>query len=369
MFALIVLLLLLCACQPAPPAWVTLAEAPQGRAPALYADAARVTAFWVGADAAGVHHDARHLSGGELSPVTVLPLPPTHPYDQRVYPASGGSLFLLWLDRVEGAGVTTLLSAWIAPDLSIRRTTPVSDGLALRYSAAPDGQGGLWAVWSGGLLSEPTLYARYIDAEGRPLDHFRIAAHAETPALVRANDGTLLFWIQAGQVMRARLVDGLALDAESITSAVSLAPGDRLYEFSAGLDESHAYVFWNITRANGQVETWYAAGTFDARFWNAPVRLLDAEDRPLRWLSPAVGQFEQLHAAAESAAGVGIAAFDGGALVDVRVIVPDVSLIGTPALVMRPNGERVLAWAAPELPRARLHLLELNALNEVSERP
>jgi hypothetical protein len=352
-------LLCLCACQPAAPRWITLAEALQGRAPALYADAERVTAVWVGADAAGVHHDARQLRGDALTPVTVLPLPPTHPYDQRLYPASDGSLFLLWLDR--GADdATTLYSAWIAPDLSVRRTTPVSDGLALRYAAVPDGQGGLWTAWSGGILSELTLYVRHLDAEGRPLDQARITANAEYPAMTRADDGTiLLFWIQAGQVYRARLDEGRAVDGQGITSAVSLAPGDRLHDFSAALDATHAYVFWNITRAAGGIETWYAAGEMSAPFWTPPTRLIVSRDpvTPLRWVSPAAGQFETLRAAAESAAGLGIVELRGGQVSGYRITVPDVYLIGAPALVVRPDDTLVLAWSSPDAPRARLHLL------------
>lgn len=354
--------LFLTACQAAPTRWITVAEAQQGRAPALYAFEDRLTAVWVGADAAGVHHDARQVREGELTPVTVLPLPPTHPYDQRLYPAGNdGAFYLLWLDRA--GDVTALYSAWIAPDLTIQRTAPVSDGLALRYSAIPDGVGGLWVAWSGGLPSELTLYTRHIDAEGRPLDQFRVATNAEYPALIRTNDGGIyLFWVQAGQVMRAELVDGVPLVVDSITSAISLAPGDRLYDFSAALDTTHAYIFWNVTRASGEIETWFTAGGLAAPFWNAPTRLMGAGDDgtvALRWTAPAVGQLDTLAVAAESAAGLGIAELRGGDVINYDLVVPDVYLIGTPALLIRTDGSRVLAWSVPEDPRADLNLLEI----------
>ncbi len=354
--------LFLTACQAVPTRWITVAEAAQGRAPALYAFEDRLTVVWVGSDAGGVHHDARQLSGGELTDVTVLPLPPTHPYDQRLYPAGDdGAFYLLWLDRA--GDVTALYSAWITPDLIIQRTAPVSDGLALRYSAVPDGAGGLWVAWSGGLLSELTLYTRHIDAEGRPLDQFRVATNAEYPALVRTNDGRIyLFWVQAGQVMRAELVDGVPVAVDSITSAISLAPGERLYDFSAALDATHAYIFWNVTRASGEIETWSTAGGLDAPFWNAPTRLAwnGADgDVALRWVSPTVGQFERLTVAAESAAGLGIAELRGGEVVGYEVVVPDVYLIGTPALLSRADGSQVLAWSSPDDPRAHLQVLEL----------
>jgi len=355
--------LLLAACQSTPTRWITLAEAEQGRAPALSVFEDRLTAVWVGADAAGVHHDARQVVNGESSPVTVLPLPPTYPYDQRLYPAADGALYLLWLDRA--GDVTALYSAWIAPDLTILRTAPVSDGRALRYSAVPDGAGGLWVAWSGGLLSEPTVYTRHIDAEGRPLDQFRVAADAEYPALTRTHDGLIyLFWLQAGQVLRARLEDGIPVDTESLTSAISLAPGDRLYDVNIGLDRTQAYLFWNVTRASGAIETWYTSGEFDAAFWNAPTRFLltlddaQTESKPLRWASPAVGQSDTLWVAAESAAGLGIAELRGGVVVGYEVIVPDVYLIGTPTLLIRPDQTHVLAWSSPDAPRAHLNLID-----------
>ncbi len=361
---LYLILILLSACQSTPPRWITLAEAQQGRAPALYAHGGRLTAVWVGADSAGVHHDARQQINGELSPITVLPLPPTYPYDQRLYPAHDDSMFLLWLDR--SLDVTRLYGALISPDLTIQRTAPISDGLALRYSAVSDGQGGLWVAWSGGLLSEPTLYMRHIDAEGRPLDQFRIASNAEYPTMIRTNEGTItLFWIQAGQVMRARLQDGLALETQNITSTISLAPGDRLYDFNAALDSTHAYVFWNVTRANGQLETWLASGEIAARYWNAPssFTLSVNEDQsglpPLRWASPLVGQLDSLLVAVESRLGVGVVELKGGAIIGYSTVLPDVYLIGTPTLAMR-DQTLVLAWSNPDAPRAHLNLLEIS---------
>lgn len=358
--AFALLLTILCAaCQTAPPPPTLIAEALQGRAPALYAAEDRLTAVWVGTDAAGVHHDARQLIGGAFTDPVVLPLPPTYPYDQRLYPASRDSLFLLWLDR--GAGdVTTLYGAWIAADLAIRRVTPLSDGLALRYAAVPDGAGGLWVAWSGGVLSELTLYLRQLDADGRPLDATRVAANAEYPALIRANDGTVtLFWIAAGQVFRARLQDGEVVGAGALTSAVSIAPGDQVSDVSAALDTTHGYLFWNITRATGEIETWYAAGEIAAPFWNAPTRLETSDGLPLRWVAPVAGQFDTLSLAAESVAGVGVAELRGGQVIGWRVVVPDEYLIGAPALAARPDGTLMLAWSSPDAPRARLNVLSV----------
>ncbi|MBE2267933.1 MAG: hypothetical protein IAE80_06845, partial [Anaerolinea sp.] len=312
-----------------------------------------------------------------LTPVTVLPLPPVYPYDQRGYAADDGAFHLLWLDRDPEAQVTRLYGALIAPDLSIIRTVPISPGLALRYAAASDGDGGLLAAWSGDQLSELALNVRHLDREGRPLDVTSIAAQGEYPALVTTNGGNIfLFWISGGQVIRTRLDAGSPVEYESITSAVSLAVGDRLVDFSAALDTTYAYLFWNITRADGTPETWFTAGRLDAPYWNAPARLsisvtddrvetgfratprrADAGTTPLRWASPATGQFDTLAVAVESPEGVGVIYLRGGAITGYQTVVPNVYLIGAPALVVRADLSLTLAWSSPDAPRAHLNLL------------
>ena len=389
---LIALLWLLAACQPpviAPtpipiPPWgepVTLAEAAQGDAPAVHIGSNTISAFWIGVDGAGVHHDARTLLGGELSPVTVLPLPPENPYDQRVYAASGDHLHLLWLDRGEG-DVLTLFAALLAPDLRVERLTAVSDGLALRYAAVSDGAGGLWVAWSGGVLSEPVVSLRRIDSAGRPLDVRTMALDATFPALVRSNDGAVtLYWIQQGQVMAAR-AGGEPLEPRALTSTVSLRDGDLLEGLSAALDNNTAYLFWNISRADGRHETWFASGALGDGVWSAPVRLgievLGGErlvtpfgvgDVPaarmgaqaLAWASPAAGQYDVLPVAVQHEGGLGIAYFRDGEPVGYGEVIHNTQLIGFPALHVDPAGHLYLAWTSPDADRAALRLATTRA--------
>ena len=88
---------------------------------------------------------------------------------------------LLWLDA-DQSQQTNLYAALLAPDLSVERgPVSVSEGLALDYSAVPDGSGGLWTVWSGGQFSEMTLYLRRIDARGTPAYSIR-SCWPPTPA-------------------------------------------------------------------------------------------------------------------------------------------------------------------------------------------
>ena len=190
---------------------------------------------------------------------------------------------------------------------------------------------------------------------------------------MRGDDGAVwLFWLENGQVMRQRLDLDTPGDAQALTSAVSLAPGDQLIDVRAALDRSGAYFFWNITRADGRNETWFTAGALDARAWRQPQRLridvsasttATAEASPaarafdLRWVAPLAGQADTLAAAAESDAGLALLELSGGVLVGYRMVVPGVHLLGIPALVQDDAGDLDLAWSAPGDSAANLNVL------------
>ena len=194
-------LLIAAACTAAPTTTdgaITLAQAEQGDAPAVAASAGGVVAVWVGSDDRGVHQDARRITGTQLGEVVTLPLPPTHPYDQRLIAGVGGRLHLLWLDA-DQAGQTNLYAALIAPDLQVERgPVPISEGLALRYSAVTDGAGGLWVAWSGGSISESSVYLRYVDAEGRPLQTTLVAENARRSGVAAGGYGNSLVILVGG---------------------------------------------------------------------------------------------------------------------------------------------------------------------------
>ncbi|HVU11991.1 MAG TPA: hypothetical protein VHD90_11975 [Phototrophicaceae bacterium] len=351
---------------------LTLAQTPQSDAPALVSNNGGLVAAWIGSDSRGVHQDARQLNGsGQLTDVITLPLPPTHPYGQRLFPADNGNTHLLWLDADSG-GQTTLYEALLTPDLTVARgPVAVSSGLALNFSAVPDGAGGLWVAWSGGQLSELSVYTRHIDDEGRPLlEANTVASNADHPALVVTNRGDLwLFWLQNGQLMREALGPSTTSPAEALTSILSLASGDRLTDFRAALDATSAYAFWDITRADGTNEAWLTAGSLSASAWGQPQRLsikvdptaqVDTGfklgsipaaslggDTALRWVEPLTDQYNSLAAVVESDAGLGIITLQGGDLEGYTLAAPNVKLIGAPTLVLNVSGNFAIAWAAP----------------------
>ncbi len=365
---LIWLCLLLAACTAAPstvvgdPAGgaITLAQAEQTDAPALAASAGGVVAVWVGSDERGVHQDARRLTGGQLGDVVTLPLPPTHPYDQRLIAGEDGRLHLLWLDADQD-GQTNLYAALIAPDLKVERgPVPVSEGLALRYSAVSDGAGGLWVAWSGGALGELNVYLCHIDLEGRPLQTTTIAENADDPALLREDTGAIwLFWLADGQVMVQQLNEPNA-DPCVLTAAISLAPGDRLINTGAALDTTSADFYWNVTRANGASETWITAGSLTASAWSQPQRLrVAAESAVLSWFAPLAGQHPTLTAAVQGADGLELVSLRNGLVKDAKVLLPDVALIGLPALIADETGALYLSWSAPGESAADLRIIQI----------
>ncbi len=374
------LALLLAGCAPAETArasaWgpvYTLAQAEQAAGPALWARDGAVTAVWVGADDSGVHHDGRALAAGQLAAPVVMPLPPVQPYDQRLLPAADTALHLLWRDRAAGAAETRLFAARISPALDVLSgPNAVSTGAAFHYSAAPTGDGGLWAVWSGGLPAEPRLFARQLDRVGRPrAEVVALASAADWPALAWAADGALhLLWREpaSGQLYHALLANGALTQVTATGVAVWLAPGDRLRHLDAALDRTHIYAVWNVTRANGAEETWLAAGALAGGRWQPAARLGVAADadsafetgfntgpalaaRPgadwLRHARPLGGQHDALPLAAQTAAGLALVYLRAGAAAGYQLIAPGAALAGPPTLAADADRHLYLAWAEP----------------------
>lgn len=362
---------------PAPPtsAWgqiITIGQAEQTGGPAFALAAGEAFFAWIGADETGVHQDMRLLNTeGALAERAVLPLPPIHPFDQSVYPAAGGA-HLLWLDAdpQEPAGGLRLFSALVNWQLQGERgPVRLSDRQTLRYAALPNRDGSLWVVWSGGPLAEPNLYAQPVSPSGIPQSPQHLIGDADWPALVRTNAGqAFLYWQTGTQIYRAGLGDGALEGVQPITEAPRLAPGDRLESFRAALDQTHGYLFWDLTRADGSAEVWFASGPLEAASWARPARLgISILDQPqmtgfntgtaraaasgdvwLRWASPASGQFVTLPLAAQVGDALSLIVFQAGAARAYQAVAPlDFPLIGPPHLLADRALHLHLSWAQP----------------------
>ncbi len=355
---------------------LTITQAEQSNAPALWVANDRITAAWVGADESGVHQDARFFTSDDLTETVVLPLPPVHPYAQTIFPAQLDYTHFLWLDAGDN-GENRLYSALITPDVTVERgPTPVSNAQTFRYTALASGDGGLQTVWSGGLLSEPTLYYQPVDAVGRPGAATALTLNADWPTLIRANDGTRhLFWLRP---VDQRLFYGMLTESgltgiTEIDTALNLSPNSRLVNLQSALDVTHMYVFWNIVDASGEAESWFISREINGGEWSAPIKLrialtdsqaetplasldtgfnsgttfvTDAGDALLSWTMPLSGQYAILPVAAQVGDKIALVYFQGGAIRGYQPITA-ADLIGLPTLQVDRDRYLYLAWAQP----------------------
>ncbi len=366
---------------PTPPAslWGAIheiARTEQADAPAMWVAGERVTFLWVGAEEDGVHHDMRAFSDVGFSPRIVQPLPPTHPFDQRLLPAFRGGLHIFWLDAAPDADPPELrlYGAFTLFDMTLDRgPTPLSDTLTLRYSAAPAQDDGAWVVWSGGLLAEPRLYSRLVDPVGRPRPPQQLVDNADWPVLLRALDGSYtLFWLDATRENAYYA----PFHGETIGTIYELAPaptlntGDRLMGFWVGQDLTHAYLFWNITRFDGQYETWWTSGRLDGGGWPAPQQLTlsvdtsqtvqtgynsgvvyaaasNGSDRAV-WAYPAIQQADVLPSVAQVNDQLAVLYFRDGDLLGYQALTPIRGLIGHPHLMADGLRHLYVTWSEPQ---------------------
>jgi hypothetical protein len=347
----------------------TVGQAEQPNAPAFLVTAEHIVTAWVGADNTGIHQDMRLVSNGATL-TTVLPLPPERPYAQQLAPAQDGSIHLLWLDADEN-GETRLFCALITSEQTIERgPTLISDRPTLRYVVMSNGDGSLWAIWSGAPIDEPVLYAQYIDSLGRPRQAVRLVEDADWPALTYTGSGVYLYWIQTttGSIFRARLINGVLNSVETISPGIVLSAADRLTSFSAASDHTNGYLFWNLTRADGQPETWFSTSLLETPIWREPSRLgvdwttkevietgfnggraypAHLGDRWLSWVVPVAGQLETLPVTAVQKDKLALIYFRGGEVIGYQSIVATPGLIGLPALMTDRNLHLYLAWSQP----------------------
>jgi hypothetical protein len=371
------LLFTACASPQSPPqeslwgAVIEIGRAEQGTAPAIWTTEQGIAAAWIGADDTGVHQDAIMIREGSSQERVVLPLPPVHPFDQQMIPASNGYIHLLWLDA-NPEHENRLYAALLTPTLQIERgPTLISSALTLHYAAVSDGRGGVWVAWSGRLLAEPELYTQYIDSAGRPRQPNRIAASADWLAMTRANVGdTYLFWLHPinRQIYHTLLENGTAESIDVLGQAIDIAPGDRLMDFHAALDTSYAYLFWNITHIDGTSEAWYTSAKLDSGAWSYPGRLgfgIESETQLntgfnggtaksalsgfswFSWISPLIGQFDMLPAAAYRDGNLLVVYFRDGVIAGYQTVVVTRPVVGAPALATDQNRHLYLTWSEP----------------------
>lgn len=355
---------------------ITLAEAPQTAAPVLLPLHDRVAAAWVGADETGVYQYMRNLySTAALSATERLPLPPVHPHQQMLSPAAQQHTHLIWRDAAydDPTAGEYLWSAVVTPDLLVERgPSRVAPPPVYQYTTIPTGDNGIWLIWSSGLRAEPTLNARLIDAIGRPRLPIELTTQADFPTAVEINSGSYrVFWQDAVEdlIYMGEFRGGMLNAIMLVSETVLLNRGDWLIDFFAGQDMTTVYLFWEVQRATGEVETWYTSGTPDEIPWEPPVRLGihvttgDVEttfnggaalaattgENWIEWSSVMPGQFDRLALAAQFGSILGIVFFQAGEVIAYRNVVTtgEIGLLDSPVLYTDTNRHLYLAWSQP----------------------
>ncbi len=253
-----------------------------------------------------------------------------------------------------------------------RGPLPLSEDLALRYTAVPQDDGAALVLWSGGLMAEPTLYARRVDARGLITQAALTLAHgADWPAAVQANDGTihLFWWDTVDQTLRyGRLNDGQISGEETIDTTFTLSSGDRLDSMAAGLDTGSDYLLWNLTRRDGSLESGMVTRALDASGWTqvprlgiadtdgnapaaglntGPITAAQAGERWLAWVAPLPGQFDLMPIAAASQGDLMLVYLHAGEIVGSQRAAGISGLLRPPTLRTDRDRYLYLAWADP----------------------
>lgn len=364
--------------EPTPPsAWgavMTVAQAEQMLPAAVWPTATGAVAAWVGADAEGPPYQALRLWGaGGLGEAMRLPLA-VRPMQQRLMAATDGRLHLFWLDsNVEGQ--TRLFTALLKPTLERERElTILTEQATVRYALLPGLNGGVWALAAGGLVSEPSIYAHFVDAEGRPrfVEDYEVVFNADWPApLVNGDGSATLFWLRKtdGQVMESPLLDGRAIDPQAVMPGLLLNPADRLEGFEAAQDATHRYLFWRITRGDGRQESWFSSAARADGQWGIPARVMvqvaagtvyetgfnggageqaRAGEMLAGWVRPMSGLFDRLATTAVVDGSLGVLYWQAGTIRGYQAVVtPAPKLLAAAEVLSDRDRHLYLIWSEP----------------------
>jgi hypothetical protein len=310
------------------------------------------------------------------------------PHDLNLFPTVSRGTLALWMDN-DGTGIQKLYAARLnEAGFSERGAVAISSSAVIRYAAALMPDDSLWTVWSTPNAGESTLIGSRLDFEGRARAPQPLRTNADYPAIVVTNAGNaLLFWLEGD---RRDLYRGELTQAElTLVTNLAAAPwpfnaADHLLALNAGIDNTHAYVMWQILSASGIYEVWYTSGLLSGTTmpharplhvsttslaaqtgFNHGVAFVaasdsDSEQIVAEWAFPASGQNETLPVAIFATDTLGILYYRDGDVFAAQSIgsLPR-SLIASPRIAVDSERDLILAWWLPDTPReAVLYLIE-----------
>lgn len=327
-----------------------LGSAGLSSSPALAVLPNRLAVAYILSDNDGAHQVMRWLSSDGLSDPLTLTLPPIQPRGQLIFPAEHDRVYLLWLDLDETTGLPALFFALIEPTGEIARgplRLSTEYERVYDFHAALTADNTLWVTWSGAVRREANVSLRRVDADGRPgTTPITLAVDARHPVMIPNPDGTLTLLYDEGHgegLIRARIAQGVLLESSRITGQISRTPGTVTNSVFAAADESHDYIFWNLTRDDGRRETWFTAGEHDSTAYSAPTLF----EPPYQWVRPLPNARGDVRAAVMDGNTIGVATLSGGIFGGFEPVVTCASVIDPPALYRDAQGRMILAWSQP----------------------
>lgn len=262
-----------------------LMSAEQAESPVIAWMNEAILVTWIGTDSLDVRHFAQWKFDDVWQPVQALSLLTNRPHAQQLVVTTDNIPYLLWLDALPAFPEPQLV--WFAPiseDYGINPgALPLSNIETSEFTAIADSMGGIWVVWRGGLIAEPTLYAQQIDSLGRPRFTTAIIENGTHPVLIAdSNANTWLFWLSEGVLWRGRWDAGAISDNTPLGLSVGLGAGDLLESFKIGIAGDEAFAFWQVSRSDGSYESYWAHGSLTGATWgaNLPIR------HDATWLTP-----------------------------------------------------------------------------------
>jgi len=245
----------------------------------------QILVTWIGTDDLDIRHFAQWKLGDNWQPIQALPLLTNRPHGQQIIVTTDNIPYLFWLDALPAFPEPQLV--WYAPigdDYGINPgALPLSNIETSEFTAVANTMGGIWVVWRGGLIAEPTLYAQQIDAIGRPRFTTAIIENATHPVLVHdANKNSWLFWLSEGVLWRGRWDAGILSDNTPVGLSVGLGAGDLLESFKIGIAGDEAFAFWHVSRSDGTYESYWSHGSITGATWGANLPI----QHDATWLTP-----------------------------------------------------------------------------------
>lgn len=295
----------------------------------------------------------------------------SQPFSLTLHASGDNGTVALWLDTDE-SGIQKLYSAWLSADgLAPYGLVAVSANPVTRYTAATLPDKTIWVVWSTPVTGESALIGSRIDMAGRPRQPQPLRIAADFPALAVTQSGNaLLYWLDGTQrgLYRGEVTDaGLTRISEISATPVTYAATDQLLRLDAGIDTTHAYLFWQILNSDGQRTIWILAAPIDGTNQTPATRLaISASETPAqtdfnhgtayetypdsagiqaRAVMPNSGQNETLPVTALTDDGLGVIYFRAGAPFAAQTLVREnIALVAPPALVTTDSRDLILAW-------------------------